>query len=116
MNLQDLVTRVPVSDHVLEYAIRLVRGSRPADSSAPDFIKKWISWGAGPRASQFLILGGKARALLDGRYAATCNDVRAIAKPILQHRIITNFNAEAEGKTSLHVIDQLLDTIKEHSK
>ncbi len=116
MNLQDLVTRVPVADHVLEYAIRLVRGSRPTDSSAPDFIKKWISWGAGPRASQFLILGGKARALLDGRYAATCNDVRAIAKPILQHRIITNFNAEAEGKTSLHVIDQLLDTIKEHSK
>lgn len=116
MNLQDLVTRVPVADHVLEYAIRLVRGSRPTDSSAPDFIKKWISWGAGPRASQFLILGGKARALLDGRYAATCNDVRAIAKPILQHRIITNFNAEAEGKTSLHVIDQLLNTIKEHSK
>ncbi|MBE7446375.1 MAG: MoxR family ATPase [Planctomycetia bacterium] len=116
MNLQDLVTRVPVADHVLEYAIRLVRGSRPTDISAPDFIKKWISWGAGPRASQFLILGGKARALLDGRYAATCNDVRAIAKPILQHRIITNFNAEAEGKTSLHVIDQLLDTIKEHTK
>lgn len=116
MNLQDLVTRVPVADHVLEYAIRLVRGSRPTDSSAPDFIKKWISWGAGPRASQFLILGGKARALLDGRYAATCNDVRAIAKPILQHRIITNFNAEAEGKTSLRVIDQLLDTIKEHTK
>jgi MoxR-like ATPase len=116
MNLQDLVTRVPVADHVLEYAIRLVRGSRPTDSSAPDFIKKWVSWGAGPRASQFLILGGKARALLDGRYAATCNDVRAIAKPILQHRIITNFNAEAEGKTSLHVIDQLLDTIKEHPK
>ncbi|KAB2832774.1 MAG: AAA family ATPase, partial [Candidatus Brocadia sp.] len=70
----------------------------------------------GPRASQFLILGSKARALLDGRFAATCNDVRAIAKPILQHRIITNFTAEAEGKTSLQVIDQLLDTINEHSK
>lgn len=113
--LQDLVTRVPVADYVIEYAIRLVRASRPADPSAPDFIKKWISWGAGPRASQYLILGGKARALLDGRYAATCNDVRAIAKPILQHRIITNFNAEAEGKTSLHIIDQLIDTIKEHT-
>lgn len=115
ITLQDLVTRVPVADYVIEYAIRLVRASRPADPSAPDFIKKWISWGAGPRASQYLILGSKARALLDGRYAATCNDVRAIAKPILQHRIITNFNAEAEGKTSLHIIDQLLDTIKEHT-
>jgi len=113
--LQDLVTRVPVADYVLEYAIRLVRASRPTDPSAPDFIKKWISWGAGPRASQYLILGGKARALLDGRYAVTCNDVRALAKPILQHRIITNFHAEAEGKTSLHIIDQLLDTIKEHT-
>ncbi len=114
-SLQDLVTRVPVADYVLEYAIRLVRASRPIDPSAPDFVKKWISWGAGPRASQYLILGGKARALLDGRYAVTCNDVRALAKPILQHRIITNFHAEAEGKTSLHIIDQLLDTIKEHT-
>ncbi len=113
-SLQDIVTRVPVADYVLEYAIRLVRASRPSDASSPDFIKKWISWGAGPRASQYLILGGKARALLDGRYAVTCNDVRALAKPILQHRIITNFHAEAEGKTSLHIIDQLLDTIKEH--
>lgn len=113
ITLQDMVTRVPVADYVIEYAVRLVRASRPTDPGAPDFIKKWISWGAGPRASQYLILGGKARALLDGRYAATCNDVRAIAKPILQHRIITNFNAEAEGKTSLHIIDQLLDTIKE---
>ena len=114
-NLQDLVTRVPVADYVLEYAIRLVRASRPIEPNSPDFIKKWISWGAGPRASQYLILGGKARALLDGRYAATCNDVRAIVKPILQHRIITNFHAEAEGKTSLQIIDQLLDTIKERT-
>ena len=114
-SLQDLVTRVPVADYVLEYAIRLIRASRPSDSSSPDFIKKWVSWGAGPRASQYLILGGKARSLLDGRYAVTCNDVRAIAKPVLQHRIITNFHAEAEGKTSVHIIDQLLDTIKEHT-
>ncbi|HQU30173.1 MAG: MoxR family ATPase [Planctomycetia bacterium] len=116
IELQDLVTRVPVADYVLEYAIRLVRASRPTGSDAPDFIKKWVSWGAGPRASQFLVLGSKARALLDGRFAASCDDVRAIARPILQHRIITNFNAEAEGKTSSHVIDQLLATIKEHSK
>ncbi|MFO0793091.1 MAG: MoxR family ATPase [Candidatus Brocadiaceae bacterium] len=113
--LQELVARVPVADYVLEYAIRLVRASRPMDASSPDFIKKWISWGAGPRASQYLILGSKARALLDGRYAATCNDIRAIAKPILQHRIITNFHAEAEGKTSLGIIEQILDTTKEHS-
>ncbi|HHT9129711.1 MAG TPA: AAA family ATPase [Candidatus Brocadiaceae bacterium] len=114
-SLQDLVTRVPVADYVLEYAIRLVRASRPIDPSAPDFIKKWVSWGAGPRASQYFILGSKARSLLNGRYAATCSDVRAIARSILQHRIITNFHAEAEGKTSLHIIDQLLDTIKEHT-
>lgn len=114
-NLQDLVTRVPVADYVLEYAVKLVRATRPADPSAPDFIKKLIGWGAGPRASQYLLLGSKARALLNGRYAASCNDVRAIAKLILQHRIITNFHAEAEGKTSLQIIDQLLDTIKEHT-
>ena len=113
--LQHLITRVPVADYVLEYAVRLVRASRPADPGAPDFVKKWIGWGAGPRASQYLIWGGKARALLDGRYAVTCNDVRAIARPILQHRIITNFHAEAEGKTSLHVIEQLLDAVKEHA-
>ncbi len=113
-NLQDLVTRVPVADYVLEYAVRLVRATRPMDPGSPDFIKKLIGWGAGPRASQYLILGSKARSLLDGRYAASCNDVRAIAKLILQHRIITNFHAEAEGKTPLQIIDQLLDTVKEH--
>lgn len=113
-SLQDLVTKVPVADYVLEYAVRLVRATRPADPTSPDFMKKLIGWGAGPRASQYLILGSKARALLDGRYAASCNDVRAIAKLVLQHRIITNFHAEAEGKTPLQIIDQLLDTVKEH--
>ncbi|MDR4508654.1 MAG: MoxR family ATPase [Candidatus Brocadiaceae bacterium] len=113
LNLQNMVAKVPVADHVIEYAIRVVRASRPEDSSAPDFVKKWIDWGAGPRASQYLVIGGKARALLDGRYAVTCNDIKAIAKPVLQHRIITNFHAEAEGKTSLHIINQLLDTVKE---
>jgi len=115
LDLQGLISRVPVADHVIEYAISLVRASRPSDDSAPDFIKKWIGWGAGPRASQYLILGSKARAILEGRYAATCNDVRAIAKSILQHRIITNFHAEAEGKSSLLIIDQLLDTVKEYN-
>ncbi|MCF6157670.1 MAG: MoxR family ATPase [wastewater metagenome] len=115
LHLQELIARVPVADYVIKYAIRLVRASRPANPAAPDFVKKWVNWGAGPRASQYLILGGKARAVLNGQYAVTCNDVRAIAKHILQHRIITNFHAEAEGKTSLHIIDQLLDTVKEHA-
>ncbi len=112
--LQELVIRVPAADHVIGYAVRLVRSSRPIESNALDFVKKWISWGAGPRASQYLILGGKARALLNGRYAVSCGDIRAIAHSILQHRIITNFHAEAEGISSLKIIDQLLDVVKEH--
>ncbi len=112
--LQELVIRVPAADHVIGYAVRLVRASRPIESNALDFVKKWISWGAGPRASQYLILGGKARALLNGRYAVSCGDIRAIAHSILQHRIITNFHAEAEGISSLKIIDQLLDVVKEH--
>ncbi|MBI2560683.1 MAG: MoxR family ATPase [Planctomycetes bacterium] len=113
-SLQDLVIRVPASDHVIGYAVRLVRSSRPIESNALDFVKKWVSWGAGPRASQYLILGGKARALLNGRYAVSCDDIRAIAHSILQHRIITNFHAEAEGISSVRIIDQLLDVVKEH--
>lgn len=111
--LQDLVLKVPVSDYVLSYAVRLVRASRSSDSKAPEFVKKWISWGAGPRASQYLILGGKARAILQGRYAVTTEDIRALCRPILQHRIITNFHAEAEGITSLQVIDKLLEEVRE---
>jgi MoxR-like ATPase len=112
--LQEIVLKVPVSDHALSYAIRLVRASRPTANESPDFVKKWISWGAGPRASQYLILGGKARALLQGRYAVTIEDIRHLCRPILQHRIITNFHAEAEGISSLQVIDKLLEGVKEH--
>lgn len=114
INFQRLVTRVPVADYVIDYAVRLVRASRPSEPDAPDFIKRWVSWGAGPRASQFLVLGGKSRCILNGRYAVTCEDVRSIAIPILQHRIITNFYAEAEGKTSLDIVKELLETVKEH--
>ncbi|HHT9120724.1 MAG TPA: AAA family ATPase [Candidatus Hypogeohydataceae bacterium YC41] len=110
---QEIVLKVPVSDHTLSYAVRLVRDSRPTSKEAPDFVKKWISWGAGPRASQYLILGGKTRALLQGRYAVNTEDIRHLCRPILQHRIITNFHAEAEGITSLEVIDKLLETVKE---
>ncbi len=111
--LQNLVLRVPASDHVLSYAIKLVRMSRPNDGVAPGFIKDWIAWGAGPRASQYLILGGKARAILDGRYAVTCEDIRALAKPVFKHRLITNFHAEAEGIDSVKVTEMLLEELKE---
>ncbi|HHT9133206.1 MAG TPA: AAA family ATPase [Candidatus Tripitaka californicus] len=111
---QEIVLKVPVSDHVLSYAVRLVRASRPTAKDAPDFVKKWISWGAGPRASQYLILGGKTRALLQGRYAVNTEDIRRLCRPILQHRVITNFHAEAEGISSREIIDKLLETVKEH--
>lgn len=113
IDLQKLVRRVPVPRHVVEYAVRLARSTRPNDSSALGFIKEWVSWGAGPRASQYLILGAKTRAILQGRYVPTCEDVKAVAKPVLRHRIITNFNAEAEGITTLEIIDRLLKEVPE---
>lgn len=111
--LQDLMLRVPVADHVLSYAVRIVRATRPTDENATEFVKKWVSWGAGPRASQNLILGGKARAVLQGRYAVSTDDIRALCQPILQHRIITNFHAEAEGITSVQIINRLLEEVRE---
>ena len=96
MELQDLVLRVPVADHVVRYAVALVRATRPSESTLP-FVKENVAFGAGPRASQFLILGAKARAILEGRSAASIDDVRALAHPTLQHRMIPNFHAEAEG-------------------
>jgi MoxR-like ATPase len=113
LELQELVRRVPAADHVIRYAVRLVRASRPRHADAVEFAKKWVNWGAGPRASQYLILGAKARAVLRGRYAASYEDIRQIAPPILQHRIIPNFHAEAEGITSLKIIDELLRAVKE---
>lgn len=114
--LQKLVLKVPVADHVLAYAVRMVRNSRPTEGNSSEFVRKWVSWGAGPRASQNLILGGKARAILQGRYAVTTDDIRALAHPILQHRIITNFHAEAEGITSSRIIDRLLEEVKESNQ
>ena len=95
--LQDLVRRVPISDSALSLAVKLARQTRPDDPAAPDFVKKWVLWGAGPRAGQALVLGAKARAALAGRFAASEEDVRAMAKSVLRHRIILNFQAEAEG-------------------
>jgi MoxR-like ATPase len=110
--LQDSVLRVPAADHVVEYAVKLVRATRPKEDAAPKFVKDWVSWGAGPRASQYLITGGKARALLHGRFAVSVEDVRALALPILRHRIVTNFQAEAEGIDSRRIVTDLLDAVK----
>ncbi len=105
---QELVRRVPVSDPVVQYAVRIVNRTRPKSPLAPKFIHDWISWGAGPRASQYLILGAKARAILSGRYSPDIDDVRALVKPVLRHRLVTNFSAEADGVTAPQIIDQLL--------
>lgn len=109
---QDLVRRVPVSDQVIQYAVRLVSQTRPKSPLAPKFIRDWISWGAGPRASQYLILGAKARAILNGRYSPDIDDVRMLVKPVLRHRLVTNFNAEADGVTTLQIIEELLKNDK----
>lgn len=111
LRLQSLVLKVPVSDEVVRYAVNLVRKTRPEAKDSPDFVKQYLSWGAGPRAGQALILGGKARALLDGRLTVSTEDVKALAHPILRHRILTNFQAEAQGITPDSVIDRLLETL-----
>ncbi len=113
LELQRLVRRVPVPRHVVEYAVRLVRATRPGGGGEPGFITDWVSWGAGPRASQYLILGAKTRAILHGRYAASCEDVRKVAEPVLRHRIVTNFNAEAEGVGTIDITRKLLAEIPE---
>ena len=109
--LQSLVREVPVPETVLDYAVKLVGMTRPESSIAPDYIKKYMSWGAGPRASQYLILGGKARALSQGRYNVTEEDIRELAKPVLRHRIVNNYAAEAEGYTTVKLISRLLDDV-----
>jgi len=111
VRLQDLVYRIPVPDHVYRYAVTLVRKTRKSEDDAPDYIREWVAWGAGPRASQYLILGAKARSILLGRGYAGVEDVRAVAHPVLRHRILLNFNAEAEGVTSDHVVDRLLEEV-----
>jgi len=107
------VRRVPVSDHLVEYAVDLVRATRPGEKDAPDFIGKWVNWGAGPRASQYLILAAKAKAILEGRPTPGPEDVRFAAYPVLRHRIVTSFNAEADGVDSLEIIRRILEAVKE---
>jgi len=112
LSLQALVRRVPAAPEVVAYAVRLVRESRPDEPGAPDFVKEYVSWGAGPRAGQYLILGGKARAVLDGRFGVNADDVRALARPVLRHRIITNFHAEVSSISSLDIVDRLLEHVR----
>jgi MoxR-like ATPase len=109
LDLQHLVRRIPVSEHVVRYAVRLARASRPGPDSA-SFVRDWVSWGAGPRAAQYLVLGAKARAAIQGRPTPGAEDVRSVAPAVLRHRIIPNFNAEADGISSLDIIARLLET------
>jgi MoxR-like ATPase len=111
LQLQNVVRQVVVADHVFDYACDLVRATRPREPGVPKFIPDFLSWGAGPRASQYLILGGKARAILHGRLHVTTEDVRAVAYPVLRHRLITTFNADAEGVTTDDVITRLLQVV-----
>jgi len=112
LQMQDLVRRVPASSHVIEYAVRLLRSSRPGEPEALPFVKEWVEWGAGPRASQHLILAAKARAIMRGAYVASVEDVKAVIRSILRHRIIVNFKAQAEGIHPLDIIQRLLEEVK----
>lgn len=112
MQFQELVRRVPVADNVIEFAVKLVTASRPNGKMAPDFINNWIEWGAGPRASQYLILGAKANAILNGQPTPNTDDVIRIARPVLRHRLILNFNAESEGINTDTVTDRLIEWLR----
>jgi MoxR-like ATPase len=109
--LQDIVRKVPVADHVIRYALQFSRLTRKGEGDVPDFISEFVGWGAGPRASQNLVLAGKARALLKGRYHVSTEDIRQVAVPVLRHRIVTNFNAEAEGIKPDTIVQKLIDYI-----
>jgi len=113
IQFQQLVRRVPVSDHLVEYAVRLVRATRPVEKDAAEFIKNWVNWGAGPRASQYLILAAKTRAILDGRPTPGPDDIRFAAYPVMRHRVVTSFNAEADGVDTMEIIRRILDAVTE---
>src|SRR5436309_4465652 len=111
LEMQDIVRKVPVAPYVIRYAMKFTRLTRKDKGEVPDFIRDYVTWGAGPRATQYLVLGAKARAVLHGRYYVSCEDIRAVAAPVLRHRIITNFNAEAEGIKPEDIIRRLTDII-----
>jgi MoxR-like ATPase len=111
LRFHELVRRVPVAEEVVRYAVRLAAVSRPGQPNAPEFVRQWVSWGAGTRAAQYLILGAKARALLAGRVHATADDIRKLALPVLRHRVLVNYRAEAEGVTVDQVITRLIEQV-----
>jgi MoxR-like ATPase len=113
VNIQKLVGGVAVSEYVVKYVASLVRSTRPKDPSAPDYVRQLVDWGAGPRAGQFLIQGGKAMAAMDGRFSVSLDDVRRVTVPVLRHRIATNFQAQAEGQTSESIIERLIQDLPE---
>ncbi len=110
---QKLVRRIPVPDHIYDYAVEIVRKTRPASDDAPSWIKEYVGWGAGPRAVQYLVLGAKGRAALRGNYMASLEDIEAVAVPVLSHRVITNFAAESQGMTSKKVVERLVEEMRE---
>ena len=107
LEFQDLVRKVPVADNVVEFAVKVANMTRPTNGHSPQFIKDWITWGAGPRDSQYLILAAKTKAIIAGRFTPNIDDVRSAMLPVLRHRIITNFSAEADGIKSIDVIERL---------
>jgi MoxR-like ATPase len=111
LELQQIVRKVPVAEHVGRYAVRLARMTRPTESEAPQFVRDFVSWGAGPRASQYLVLAAKARSVLHGRHYVSVEDVKSVAGPVLRHRIVTNFNAEAEGLRPDDIINRLIQSL-----
>ncbi len=111
MQLQEVVRQVVVADHMFAYAADLVRATRPREPGVPKFVPELLSWGAGPRACQYLILGGKARAILHGRLHVTTDDIRMVAYPVLRHRLVTTFNADAEGISTDDIIHKLIKVI-----
>ena len=113
--VQELVLAAPVSDHVIEYAVALATATRPGSSGAPQVTRDFVEWGAGPRASQYLVLGAKAIALLDGRVAAETADVRAVAQPVLSHRVLTNYRATGAGKKARDIVAELVKSVQEKS-
>ena len=113
LRFHDIVRKVPIAEDLVRYAVRLAAASRPHQNGAPDFIDEWVSWGAGLRAGQYLVLGAKVRALLRDRAHVTLEDIQALSQPTLRHRILLNYRAEAEGVTVEHVIQRLLDSLKE---
>ncbi len=114
LQLQRIIRKVPVADHVVAYTLKLVRQTRILEGDVPNFVKEYVSWGAGPRACQYLILGAKTRAVMEGRYHVSIQDVQAVAKPVLRHRILTNFTASSEGITSDIIIDRLIAETPAH--